>query len=123
MDHASETAPDDDSLLLTDFYQLAMFQAYVENGLTQTASFELFVRTPPQRNFLIAAGLQQAVEFLENAPLRPCIGSPTMPTGWSGRGDSLRADRSRFVPSFPWFPRSRCAGIRAGRSGCGRRRG
>lgn len=59
---------DSDNLLLTDFYQLAMFQAYVEQGLTDTASFELFVRKlPPGRNFLVAAGLEQAVEFLEGA--------------------------------------------------------
>jgi nicotinate phosphoribosyltransferase len=59
---------DGNNLLLTDFYQLAMFQAYVERGLTGTACFELFVRKlPPGRNFLIAAGLEQAVEFLESA--------------------------------------------------------
>jgi nicotinate phosphoribosyltransferase len=59
---------DGDNLLLTDFYQLAMFQAYVERGLTDTASFELFVRKlPHDRNFLVAAGLEQAVEFLESA--------------------------------------------------------
>lgn len=56
------------SLLLTDYYQLAMAQAYVEHGLTDVASFELFVRKlPPGRNFLMAAGLEQAVAFLESA--------------------------------------------------------
>ncbi|MBK4720358.1 nicotinate phosphoribosyltransferase [Azospirillum sp. YIM DDC1] len=59
---------DGNSLLLTDYYQLAMVQAYVEHGLTDVASFELFVRKlPPGRNFLMAAGLEQAVAFLENA--------------------------------------------------------
>ncbi len=52
--------------LLTDLYQLTMVQAYREHGLTDTASFELFVRRlPPQRNFLVAAGLDQALDFLE----------------------------------------------------------
>ncbi|WP_454019509.1 nicotinate phosphoribosyltransferase [Azospirillum sp. Marseille-Q6669] len=61
---------DGDSLLLTDYYQLAMVQAYVEHGLTEVASFELFVRKlPPGRNFLMAAGLEQAVAFLESARL------------------------------------------------------
>lgn len=60
--------PDGDSLLLTDFYELAMLHAYVDHGLTARASFELFVRKlPPGRNFLIAAGLEQALGFLENA--------------------------------------------------------
>jgi nicotinate phosphoribosyltransferase len=55
-------------LLLTDLYQLNMMQAYEEAGMTDIAVFELFVRKlPPTRNFLVAAGLEQAVDFLENA--------------------------------------------------------
>jgi nicotinate phosphoribosyltransferase len=54
------------SPLLTDLYQLTMMQAYFEAGMTAPAVFELFVRKlPPGRNFLVAAGLEQAVEFLE----------------------------------------------------------
>ena len=54
------------SPLLTDLYQLTMLQAYFEAGMTETAVFELFVRKlPPGRNFLVASGLEQAVEFLE----------------------------------------------------------
>jgi nicotinate phosphoribosyltransferase len=55
-------------LLLTDLYQLNMLQAYLEHGMTETAAFEFFARKlPEQRNFLIAAGLEQAVDFLEGA--------------------------------------------------------
>ncbi|MDJ0639471.1 MAG: nicotinate phosphoribosyltransferase [Paracoccaceae bacterium] len=58
------------SFLLTDLYQLAMMQAYHEAGETGTAVFEFFVRRlPAGRNFLVAAGLEQALGFLEN--LRP----------------------------------------------------
>jgi nicotinate phosphoribosyltransferase len=54
------------SPLLTDLYQLTMMQAYFEAGMTAPAVFELYVRKlPPGRNFLVAAGLEQAVEFLE----------------------------------------------------------
>jgi nicotinate phosphoribosyltransferase len=54
------------SALLTDLYQLNMAQAYFEHGMTETAVFELFVRRlPPRRGFLMAAGLEQALEFLE----------------------------------------------------------
>lgn len=54
------------SALLTDLYQLSMLQAYLDEGMEQTAVFELFVRKlPPGRNFLLAAGLEQALEFLE----------------------------------------------------------
>src|SRR5262245_10432932 len=53
--------------LLTDLYQLNMMQAYLEGGQTETAVFELYVRKlPPQRGFVIAAGLEQALDFLEN---------------------------------------------------------
>ncbi len=55
------------SPLLTDLYQLTMLQGYVDQGMTDTAVFELFVRKLPEgRNFLVAAGLEQALEFLEN---------------------------------------------------------
>ena len=57
----------DVSPLLTDLYQINMIQAYLDHGDTETAVFELFVRTlPPRRGFLIAAGLEQALDFLEN---------------------------------------------------------
>jgi nicotinate phosphoribosyltransferase len=53
--------------LLTDLYQLNMIQAYLDHGETKTAVFEFFVRKlPSRRGFLVAAGLEQALEFLEN---------------------------------------------------------
>lgn len=67
------TAPDLDparSLLLTDLYQLNMAEAYLAEGMTGPAVFEMFVRKlPPERGFLMAAGLEQAVEFLKDARL------------------------------------------------------
>ena len=52
--------------LLTDLYQLNMIEAYLACGETKTAVFELFVRKlPARRGFLVAAGLEQALEFLE----------------------------------------------------------
>src|SRR5690242_13594070 len=54
--------------LHTDLYQLTMAAGYFASGKTnETAVFELFVRRlPANREFLIAAGLQQAVEYLLN---------------------------------------------------------
>ncbi|MCV2368693.1 nicotinate phosphoribosyltransferase [Paucibacter oligotrophus] len=52
--------------LLTDFYQLTMLEAYLAQGMHEPAVFELFVRRlPPGRNFLLAAGLEQALDYLE----------------------------------------------------------
>src|SRR6476661_3183958 len=73
--------------LLTDLYQLNMLSAYLDQGLTETAVFELFVRKlPARRGFLIAAGLEQAVQYVENlafsddqiAQLRPSCSFPDM---------------------------------------------
>lgn len=59
------------SPLLTDLYQLTMLQAYVERGMNEVAVFELFVRKlPAGRNFLVAAGLEQALDYLENLRFR-----------------------------------------------------
>ena len=56
------------SALLTDLYQFNMMQAYLDHGETKTAVFEFFVRAlPARRGFLLAAGLEQALDFLENA--------------------------------------------------------
>ena len=55
------------SPLLTDHYQLMMLQSYLEQGMEERAVFEFFVRKlPPGRNFMIAAGLEQVLDFLEN---------------------------------------------------------
>jgi nicotinate phosphoribosyltransferase len=52
--------------LLTDLYQLTMAQAYFELGMQECAVFELFVRRLPEtRRFLLAAGLEQALECIE----------------------------------------------------------
>jgi nicotinate phosphoribosyltransferase len=61
-----------DSALLTDLYQLNMLAAYLEHGLTETAVFEFFVRKlPSRRGFLMAAGLEQTLQFLETLSFTP----------------------------------------------------
>ena len=60
------------SPLLTDLYQLNMIQAYLDHGETKTAVFEFFVRKfPPRRGLLLAAGLEQALDFLEQLHFSP----------------------------------------------------
>ena len=55
------------SALLTDLYQLTMLQAYLDRDMTEQATFEFFVRRlPPQRNFLLAAGIEQALDYVSN---------------------------------------------------------
>jgi nicotinate phosphoribosyltransferase len=70
LERQNRMAPD--AALLTDLYQLNMIQAYLEHGKTETAVFEFFIRDlPPQRQFLVAAGLEQALVFLESFRFRP----------------------------------------------------
>jgi len=53
--------------LLVDLYELTMAAAYFEHGVDCRATFELFVRyLPPQRSYLVAAGLDSALAYLEN---------------------------------------------------------
>jgi nicotinate phosphoribosyltransferase len=60
------------SVLLTDLYQLTMLQAYVDQEMMDTAVFEFFVRRlPAQRGFLMAAGLEQVLDFLEQLHVSP----------------------------------------------------
>ena len=55
------------SVLLTDLYQLTMMQGYFNQGMEETAVFEFFVRKlPPTRGFLMAAGLEQVLEYLND---------------------------------------------------------
>lgn len=54
-----------DNALATDLYELTMAAAYFENKESGEATFELFVRQlPGNRSYLIAAGLEQVVEYL-----------------------------------------------------------
>ena len=88
------------SALLTDLYQLTMLHAYYVHGMTDTAVFELFVRRlPPQRNFLMAAGLEQALEYLEGLhfteeELAWVRESPLFRAGWVAPPDDGFFDQS-----------------------------
>ncbi|MGC2333237.1 MAG: nicotinate phosphoribosyltransferase [Candidatus Acidiferrales bacterium] len=58
--------------LLTDLYELTMAAGYLQTGFDARATFELFARhLPPRRNYLVAAGLEQVLEFLENVTFTP----------------------------------------------------
>jgi nicotinate phosphoribosyltransferase len=54
------------SALYTDLYQLTMLQTYWREGMDAPAVFDLFVRRLRHRNYLLACGLEQALEFLES---------------------------------------------------------
>ena len=56
----------------TDLYQLTMAAAYHVNHMNDAATFELFVRhLPPRRGFLLVAGLEEALDYLEAARFSP----------------------------------------------------
>ena len=58
--------------LSTDLYELTMAAGYHAAGGMPRASFELFVRAlPPSRGFLVAAGLEQALDYLESWRFTP----------------------------------------------------
>jgi nicotinate phosphoribosyltransferase len=58
--------------LFADLYEFTMLRAYFELGMDAEATFSLFVRKlPPQRNFLIAAGLNDLLEEIEHLRFEP----------------------------------------------------
>lgn len=91
--------PTADSALLTDLYQLTMLQTYHAARMQEVAVFELFVRSlPAERGFLLAAGLEQALDYLEN--LR-----------FSAAELDWLSDCGRFNPSFvAWLETLRFTG-------------
>ena len=57
---------DGNAALLTDLYELTMLASYVSHGMEGAATFDLFVRElPPRRGFLVACGVEPALEYLE----------------------------------------------------------
>jgi nicotinate phosphoribosyltransferase len=93
--------PDEGHLgLLTDLYELTMAAGYHVHGLAdRRATFELWVRRlPAGRNYLVAAGLEQAVHYLRHlcfAPeqidyLRQHPSFRHVPDGWFDRLTGFR---------------------------------
>jgi len=69
---ATDWATLDNAGLLTDLYELTMMQAYYQEGLFEPAVFDLFFRKlPEERNYLLAAGLDTALAYLENLHFPP----------------------------------------------------
>jgi nicotinate phosphoribosyltransferase len=61
------TPPSKHSGLRTDLYELTMAAGYLGTNYEARLTFELFVRhLPPRRNYLVAAGLDQALDYFEN---------------------------------------------------------
>src|SRR3954452_16941729 len=55
----------DDAALFTDLYELTMAAAFFREGVGGRATFSLFVRRlPPERGFMVAAGLEDTLEYL-----------------------------------------------------------
>jgi nicotinate phosphoribosyltransferase len=78
-----------------------MLQAYYEQDMTDTAVFELFVRRlPAGRDFLVLAGLEQALAFAESLRLREEELDWIERCGLFGAGFAQRlAER---LPAFPY---------------------
>jgi nicotinate phosphoribosyltransferase len=61
----SEWINDDRAALFTDLYQLTMLQAYQREGMHGEAVFELFVRRLVDRNYVVVAGIDTILHYLE----------------------------------------------------------
>ena len=53
--------------LFTDYYELTMCAAYFDNKNFEPATFDLFIRRLPEnRNYFLFAGLEEALQYLQN---------------------------------------------------------
>ncbi len=86
------------SALSTDLYELTMAVSYLRRQMTAPATFSLFVRDlPPQRGFLVAAGLADCLDHLESLKLTPDeVGDVAGMLGLTA-ADRARLRRLRFT--------------------------
>ncbi len=95
--------------LLTDLYQLTMLQGYLEAGMEEQAVFELFVRRlPPGWSFLVAAGLEQAVDYLEGLRFHGSDLDWLASSGRFSRTLVERLGRLRFTGDVEALPEGTC---------------
>lgn len=91
--------------LLTDLYQLTMLSGYFERGMEEEAVFEFFIRRlPPRRNFLLAAGLEQLLDYLEGLRFLPDDIAWLESTGRFQRSFLDRLARLRFSGDVDALP-------------------
>ncbi len=61
-----------DVALFADLYELTVSAVFFERGMNETAAFELGLRRmPPNRGYMIAAGIERVVEALEDVRFDP----------------------------------------------------
>jgi nicotinate phosphoribosyltransferase len=83
------------SPLTTDLYELNMVQAYLDRSESSEAVFEFFVRRlPGRRGFLLAAGLEDALEYLET------IKFSDAEIAWLRSSGRFRANLIDYLASF-----------------------
>ncbi|MDP2498220.1 MAG: nicotinate phosphoribosyltransferase [Candidatus Palauibacterales bacterium] len=72
MDEPTPWVDDRSAALLTDLYELTMLQAYWREGMDRDAVFSLYYRRLPEpRNYVLAAGLEDALRYLETVSFPP----------------------------------------------------
>jgi nicotinate phosphoribosyltransferase len=91
--------------LSADLYQLTMLQGYHQQRMDDIAVFELFVRKLPAcRGFLVAAGLEQAVDYLRNLRFTPVDLDWLSGTGFFKAEFLQRLRRFRFTGDVHAMP-------------------
>lgn len=84
--------------LVTDLYELTMAASYHQLGMTERATFSLFVRKlPDRRSFLVAAGLDDALDRLERFGFDDAGVDYLVSTGHLRREDAQFLARTRFT--------------------------
>ncbi len=83
------------SPLSTDLYELNMVQAYLDRDEQAEAVFEFFIRRlPARRNFVLAAGLDTVLEYLETLRFTP------QHIAWLKQTGRFKANLLDYLASF-----------------------
>jgi nicotinate phosphoribosyltransferase len=69
---SSPWVSDSNAALLTDLYELTMLQSYFDEAMNGLSVFDLYIRRlPPNRNYLVACGLEHVLHYLETFAFSP----------------------------------------------------
>jgi nicotinate phosphoribosyltransferase len=94
----------------TDLYEVTMAMAYLDLGLTGEATFSLFVRSlPPERGFLVAAGLESVLDMLERYHVDAHDAAVLAHALHRPAGDLAALRGTRFTGSVRAIPEGRIA--------------
>lgn len=93
--------------LLTDLYELTMAASYLAEGMTEEATFSLFIRDHPQRPCFVSAGLEHLKEIIPQLRFSDSSIAYIASTGKFSSGFLQYLENFRFTGTVRGIPEGR----------------